>query len=85
MKNYLMIEVRLDKEDANDFLVELKTKMDNEKVIYEYLNDFHFHKQQAPIYVVIVTGINPKMYETLNSWREMTEFKINVIERLLED
>ena len=83
MKNYLMIEVRLNKEDANDFLVELKTKMDNEKVIYEYLNDFH--RQQAPIYVVIVTGINPKMYETLNSWRETTDFKINVIERLLED
>jgi hypothetical protein len=83
MKNYLAIEVRLNKEDANDFLVELRTKMENEKVIYEYLNDFH--RQQAPIYVVIVTGINPNMYETLNSWRDQTDFKINVIERLLED
>jgi hypothetical protein len=57
--------------------------MENEKVIYEYLNDFH--RQQAPIYVVIVTGINPKMYEVLNSWRDETDFKINVIERLLEE
>jgi hypothetical protein len=83
MKNYLAIEVRLNKEDANDFLVELRTKMENEKVIYEYLNKGHV--RQAPIYVVIVTGINPDMYELLNNWEDETDVKINVIERLLED